>query len=211
MNLCPSASRACGVACRVKARTKLRSVCVAVSFGAVPNERELDVDGHVCSSPWRPPTAHRRLWCTSGKIYSVITSSLHQSNLQSDLTLKLRQESAFGILPTSLVPVHCSQLYMSSTKVPYFVLRQDDGKARAVFTVPNAVVSSVTSHPVLCRGSAFQLQLDDTNPSLNDTVFVMTEYESPHPEDTALEIAKRLTVRVQDGTVVAASMVPGNE
>jgi hypothetical protein len=91
--------------------------------------------------------------------------------------------------------------------VPFYVQGLPDGRAKAIFTVPESLLSSLTLHPVLCRGGVFRLQMDMASHKLmravsvkgEDSVgFLSTEYESPDPEATALAIAHRLENRVDD-------------
>jgi hypothetical protein len=117
--------------------------------------------------------------------------------------------------------------------VPFFVLRLDNNNnnndendnnatgdclchAKAVFTVPEDLADTLTAHPILCRGGAFELTLDQesqyimmaqttasttTNTSRRrgtGTSFLSTEFYSPAPEDTASEISKRLAIRMDN-------------
>lgn len=102
--------------------------------------------------------------------------------------------------------------------VPYYVMELHDGRSRAVFSVPEAVATSLTAHPVLCRGAAFDLTPDWDAASLlatakcsgltppGRTSFVYTEFYSPAPEETAVEISKRLAVRVREGKAALSTM-----
>ena len=94
---------------------------------------------------------------------------------------------------------------MPSSDIPYFILNLGHGKAKVLFTVPSHLAQALARHPILCRGSAFDLRVDDSTiqPSedgenSNDTCFLATEFESPDPEETAIAISKRLASRVTD-------------
>ena len=84
--------------------------------------------------------------------------------------------------------------------VPYYVLERSDGRTEVLFLVPSALVSRVTVHPILCRGSAFSLRLDDKNENIEseDGSFLAVDFQSPYPDDSAREIAIRLTRRLKD-------------
>jgi hypothetical protein len=48
--------------------------------------------------------------------------------------------------------------------LPYYILEHGDGKkSKALFLVPSSLVSRLTLHPILCRGSAFCLRLDNAS------------------------------------------------
>eukprot|EP00934_Nitzschia_sp_Nitz4_P007480 Nitzschia sp. Nitz4//scaffold3_size479765//374423//374822//NITZ4_000157-RA/size479765-augustus-gene-1.620-mRNA-1//-1//CDS//3329550929//7470//frame0 len=88
-----------------------------------------------------------------------------------------------------------------SSQVPYFVLRLADGKAKALFTVPTAMATALVIHPVLCRGSSFDLEIDVVSQgrkkqSSTSTSFLSTEFFSPQPEQTAQAIAERIAIRI---------------
>ena len=82
----------------------------------------------------------------------------------------------------------------SSTKVPFFVLEQEDGQNRALFTVPSNLASSLVIHPILCRGSSFSLEIEKE--AQTQSTFLSTVFYSPDPEETAKEIAERLAIRI---------------
>ena len=84
--------------------------------------------------------------------------------------------------------------------VPYYVLERSDGRTEVLFLVPSALVSRVTVHPILCRGSAFSLRLDDKNENIDSEggSFLAVDFHSPYPDDLAREIAIRLTRRLED-------------
>jgi hypothetical protein len=93
--------------------------------------------------------------------------------------------------------------------VPYFLLPLDDGRTKVVFTVPEELAKALISHPILCRGSCFALQLDAVSQRLATTTmppqgsrgrisFLSTEFFSPEPEDTAMDISRRLNARQQN-------------
>ena len=87
--------------------------------------------------------------------------------------------------------------------VPYFVMRLQNGKAKALFTVPAHLATSLTVNPVLCRGSSFDLKIDSVSlgqdyeqASSTSTTFLSTEFESPSPEETARAISERVAIRI---------------
>jgi hypothetical protein len=106
----------------------------------------------------------------------------------------------------------------SSTLIPYYVLERSDGqRTKVLFLVPSALAMRLTKHPILCRGSCFELSVDENNTyhhhgshslssSENDVEedddeeasFLAVDFESPYPDDLAREIAIRLTKRLQD-------------
>jgi hypothetical protein len=108
--------------------------------------------------------------------------------------------------------------------IPHYVMRLEDDHAKknsnntgrrclakALFAVPHEFAVALTAYPVLCRGSSFVLTLDadalttkaaktttvGKMKQQRDTAFLSTVFESPFPEDTAKEIALRLTVRME--------------
>ncbi|KAL3937068.1 MAG: hypothetical protein SGBAC_007747 [Bacillariaceae sp.] len=82
----------------------------------------------------------------------------------------------------------------TSNKVPFFVLQQEDGQNRALFTVPTSLASSLVIHPILCRGSSFVLEIEKE--ARAQTTFLSTIFYSPNAEETAQEIATRLAIRI---------------
>lgn len=89
----------------------------------------------------------------------------------------------------------------SSSLIPYYVLERSGGKTtKVLFLVPSALVPRLILHPILCRGSAFVLTVDDNNDSIDeeDASFLTVDFLSPYPEDLAREIAIRLTNRLED-------------
>ena len=95
----------------------------------------------------------------------------------------------------------------STSLIPYYVLERAGGKtAKVLFLVPTALLPRLTIHPILCRGSAFPLTLDENNESVDDdnydddedASFLAVDFESPYPDDLAHEIAIRLTKRLED-------------
>lgn len=122
--------------------------------------------------------------------------------------------------------------------VPYVLIPQNGNNRqfKAIFLVPEDLVDSLISRPILCRGSSFQLILDEdvtrenlramqntnltlqeggigssTMLSLNTTRFLSTEFYSPEPNETAAEIALRLSIRMEnsDNFVVETSNLLG--
>ena len=91
----------------------------------------------------------------------------------------------------------------TADEVPYYVLELENGHTKAVFTVPQELAESIMSHPILCRGSSFALQLDAVSQRVGanpTTSFLCTEYFSPEPEDTASDISRRLAIRVSENS-----------
>jgi hypothetical protein len=105
----------------------------------------------------------------------------------------------------------------STSLIPYYVLERSDGQhTKVLFLVPSALVVRLTKHPILCRGSCFELSVDENNTyhhgshslssSENDVEeeddeeasFLAVDFESPYPDELAREIAIRLTKRLQD-------------
>jgi len=85
--------------------------------------------------------------------------------------------------------------------VPYFVLNMPGGKAKALFTVPEHVAKALIVHPILCRGAAFQLEIDVVSQGRrradsSSSSFLSVEFESPDPEEAATQIAQRLSRRI---------------
>jgi hypothetical protein len=99
--------------------------------------------------------------------------------------------------------------------IPYFILRLEDGRTKALFTVPTQLVHSLIVHPILCRGASFELRLYTgaasriASSSASPTTFLSTDYFSPHPEETAHEISRRLASRVEDNDSFQISSVLG--
>ena len=86
--------------------------------------------------------------------------------------------------------------------VPFFVLHLADDRVKALFRVPSDIAETLIHHPILCRGSCFDLTVDvmssqcrdndsdnndndDTTTMIHGTCFLSTEYSSPDPEGTA--------------------------
>jgi hypothetical protein len=103
--------------------------------------------------------------------------------------------------------------------VSYYLQVLPSGQTKAIFTVPESLVSALTIHPVLCRGGVFRLRVDAASQKWMQAVsggerhkeesvgFLSTEYESPEPEATARAIAKRLENRVDDSANTALSFL----
>jgi len=138
-----------------------------------------------------------------GRRKERFTNQLHKPHIAFSLTIMATSRSS-----------------SSSSSVPYFVLTLQNGNARAVFTVPTVNVKTLIAHPILCRGSSFQLVLDQAMSrdltSVDDdetaeaeavpsttttrTSFLCAEYYSPDPEETAHEISVRLAARISDAS-----------
>ena len=95
--------------------------------------------------------------------------------------------------------------------VPYFVLRLEKLRAKALFTVPEDLAQSLAAHPILCRGSSFHFTVVAATPAaaaaeaaaatpsaISRTSFLSTVFESPNPDDLADEISKRLANRIDN-------------
>ena len=101
--------------------------------------------------------------------------------------------------------------YLSSDNgdlVPFCVTTRVPGnKWRALFLVPIHLVDRLTKYPIVCRGSMFELHQEEimfgstSSRTLiaegSSTVFLKAEFVSPFPEELALEIAQRLTRRIE--------------
>jgi hypothetical protein len=69
--------------------------------------------------------------------------------------------------------------------VPYFVLHQDDGTAKALFTVPSNQTELLMKYPIACRGAFFDLRVDQASRNLQSasqqqnagTSFLSTEFK----------------------------------
>jgi hypothetical protein len=96
--------------------------------------------------------------------------------------------------------------------VPYFVLHLDDGKAKALFTVPSNKTELLMKYPIACRGAFFELRVDTASRNLQSvagTIFLSTEFHSPHPEEAAHAISIRLASRMADTDPLDMSGVLG--
>jgi hypothetical protein len=101
--------------------------------------------------------------------------------------------------------------------VPYFVLHLEDGKAKALFTVPSDKTELLMKYPIACRGAFFDLRVDTASRNLQSqqqqqfagTSFLSTEFYSPHPEEAALAISIRLASRMTDTDPLDMSGVLG--
>ena len=102
----------------------------------------------------------------------------------------------------------------SNGNVPYHLLRLDKDKDetpsgttasllrnKAIFTVPKEMAPQLTAHAILCRGSYFVLHVDEQSPrsgrsSSSRTAFLSTTFRSPRPQDLALELSRRIAIRM---------------
>ena len=107
--------------------------------------------------------------------------------------------------------------------VPFFVLHLADDRVKALFRVPSDIAETLIHHPILCRGSCFDLTVDvmssqcrdnDSDNNDNDdttttmihgTCFLSTEYSSPDPEGTAQAIAERIAIRIENPSTASFS------
>lgn len=89
-------------------------------------------------------------------------------------------------------------------RVPYVVLPWDDDQSKAVFSVPEDVAASLIARPILCRGGSFELQVDSISQQLalgrreGNFQFLSTVFYSPDPNQTALDISRRLAMRIEN-------------
>lgn len=103
--------------------------------------------------------------------------------------------------------------------IPYFVLYQDGGTAKALFTVPSNQTELLMKHPIACRGAFFELRVDTASHNLQSasqqqqqlagTSFLSTEFYSPQPNETACAISARLARRMADTDPLDVSGVLG--
>ena len=107
--------------------------------------------------------------------------------------------------------------------VPFFVLHLADDRVKALFRVPSDIAETLIHHPILCRGSSFDLTVDvmssqcrdkndsdnndndDTTTMIHGTCFLSTEYSSPDPEGTAQAIAERIAIRIENPSTASFS------
>lgn len=96
--------------------------------------------------------------------------------------------------------------------VPYIVMNLEEGKSKALFGVPKEMASTMTEHPVMCRGGCFTLEIDTSEAAKNadqQTRFIAAIYESVDAEATAEEISNRLAVRLGDPVPMHANSILG--
>lgn len=109
----------------------------------------------------------------------------------------------------------CSTMAEKQGGVPYYVLPLEDGKAKAMFSVPSQLAESLTKHPVVCRGAFFELHLDTASQAMQQQssrtsmCFLSTEFDSPDPEGTAKAISSRLANRMADTNPLGMSGILG--
>ena len=106
--------------------------------------------------------------------------------------------------------------------VPFFVLHLADDRVKALFRVPSDIAETLIHHPILCRGSCFDLTVDvmssqcrdndsdnndndDATTTIHGTCFLSTEYSSPDPEGTAQAIAERIAIRIENPSTASFS------
>jgi hypothetical protein len=101
--------------------------------------------------------------------------------------------------------------------VPFFVLHLADDSVKALFRVPSDIAETLIHHPILCRGSCFDLTIDvvssqcrdndndNTTTMIHGTCFLSTEYSSPDPEGTAEAIAERIAIRIESPSTASLS------
>jgi hypothetical protein len=105
------------------------------------------------------------------------------------------------------------------TTIPYTLQQLENGDSQVSFDVPADAVAAITAHPILCRGSAFVLQADETtsinpdNQKHNDTTTttLQTTFYSPEPNAVAQELSQRLHRRLAERSQAAdaiASFLP---
>lgn len=96
----------------------------------------------------------------------------------------------------------------SENELPFELIPLQDGRTKALFTVPADLVTSLTIHPILCRGSSFPLFVDKQPVSSLQTRVLYTEYYSPAPKETAQDIYTRLVIRMEHSdSFLIASML----
>ena len=69
-------------------------------------------------------------------------------------------------------------------------------------------------HPVLCRGSSFDLEIDIVSQgrkkqTASATSFISTEFYSPNPEETAQAISERIAIRMGSPSPVLSQFFGG--
>jgi hypothetical protein len=92
---------------------------------------------------------------------------------------------------------------------PYFVLDLGTSRAKALFSVPSDMALQLILYPILCCGSEFVLEIDDSTSRSSDVAFLSCHYESADPDATAKEISKRLAKRVGDPKPPGADLMLG--
>jgi hypothetical protein len=105
----------------------------------------------------------------------------------------------------------------NNNTVPFFVLHLADDRVKALFRVPFDIAETLIHHPILCRGSCFDLtidvvssqcrdnDIDNTTKMIHGTCFLSTEYYSPDPEGTAQAIAERIAIRIENPSTASFS------
>jgi len=94
----------------------------------------------------------------------------------------------------------------NNDSVPYFVLALDEDaetplterRTKALFTVPKELAAQLAIHDILCRGSCFKLKVEEDSPRNGGTTFLSTIFKSPQPQQLALELAKRIAIRMDN-------------
>ena len=94
----------------------------------------------------------------------------------------------------------------NNDSVPYFILCLDDDpetpvterRTKALFTVPKQLAIQLVAHDILCRGSCFELKIEEDSPRNGDTTFLSTIFQSPQPQHLAMELAKRIAIRMDN-------------
>jgi hypothetical protein len=141
--------------------------------------------------------------------------------------------------PTSYSYSSNSNSNSNNKAVPFFVLHLDDDRVKALFRVPSDISETLIQHPILCRGSSFDIKIDvvssqcrdndnddttttmiqtnnnnnnnnnDNDNNAGDTCFLSTEYSSPDPEGTAQAIAERIAIRIESPSTASFSNLFG--
>jgi hypothetical protein len=141
--------------------------------------------------------------------------------------------------PTSYSYSSNSNSNSNNKAVPFFVLHLDDDRVKALFRVPSDISETLIQHPILCRGSSFDIKIDvvssqcrdndnddttttmiqtnnnnnnnnnDNDNNVSDTCFLSTEYSSPDPEGTAQAIAERIAIRIESPSTASFSNLFG--
>ena len=92
------------------------------------------------------------------------------------------------------------------SSIPYFILCLDDDpempaaerRTKALFTVPKELATQLVAHDILCRGSSFELKIEEDSPRNGDTTFLSTIFQSLQPQQLATELAKRIAIRIDN-------------
>jgi hypothetical protein len=70
--------------------------------------------------------------------------------------------------PTSYSYSSNSNSNSNNKAVPFFVLHLDDDRVKALFRVPSDISETLIQHPILCRGSSFDIKIDVVSSQCRD-------------------------------------------